>query len=91
MIAQQETETKPKYLRVNVVDTMKDGRPVVRVRVPIGLVRFGLRMAQTFSPEMKDVKVDWDSIATMIEEGTTGELVHVEDDAEHKTVDVYVE
>jgi hypothetical protein len=91
MIAQQETQTKPKYLRVNVVDTMKDGRPVVRVRVPIGLARFGLRMAQTFSPEMKGVNVDWDSIATMIEEGTTGELVHVEDEVEHKTVDVFVE
>ena len=91
MIAQQETQTKAKYLRVKVVDDTKEGHPVVNFRMPIGLVKFGFKMAKAFSPEMKEVNVDWDEVATMIDEGAMGELVHVEDEAEHKTIDVYVE
>ena len=92
MIAEPEVRPKARYLRVEVVDHTKDDtRPAVKVRVPIGLVRFGLKMAATFSPEMKNANVDWNAIATMIEEGTTGELVHVEDEIEHKTVDVFVD
>ena len=91
MIAQQETQTKAKYLRVKVVDDTKEGHPVVNIRMPIGLVRFGFKMAKAFSPEMKDANVDWNGVAAMIDEGAMGELVHVEDEAEHKTIDVYVE
>jgi hypothetical protein len=40
---------------------------------------------------MKEANVDWNEVAAMIEEGAMGELVHVEDEAEHKTIDVYVE
>ena len=91
MIAQEETQTKAKYLRVKVVDNTKEDHPVVNVRMPIGLVKFGFKMAKAFSPEMKDANVDWNEVAAMIDEGAMGELVHVEDEAEHKTIDVYVE
>jgi len=91
MAVQQETEVKAKYLRVHVVDHSKPGEPAVNVRVPIGLVKFGFKMAQRFSPEMKNANVDWDAVSTLIDEGVTGELVHVEDEAEHKTIDVFVE
>lgn len=91
MIAQDETQTKAKYLRVKVIDDTKEGHPVVNVRMPIGLVKFGFKMAKAFSPEMKDANIDWDEIAKLIDEGAMGELVHVEDEAERKTIDVYVE
>ena len=90
MIAQQETQTKAKYMRVKVVNDTKEGHPVVNIRMPIGLVKFGFKMAKAFSPEMKDANVDWNGVAAMIDEGAMGELVHVEDEAEHKTIDVYV-
>lgn len=89
-VQNQEPE-KPRYLRVKVVDTTKDGRPAVNIKMPIGVVKFGMKMAQAFSPEMKSANLDWNSIAAMIDEGALGELVHVEDEAEHKTVDVWVE
>ena len=82
---------KTRYLRVKVVDHGREGSPSVNVRMPIRVVKFGMKMAATFSPEMKGMDVDWDAITAMIEEGAVGELVHVEDEAEHKTVDVYVE
>jgi hypothetical protein len=91
VIAQQETQTKAKYLRVKVVDNTKENHSVVNIRMPIGLVKFGFKMARAFSPEMKNANIDWNEVAAMIDEGAMGELVHVEDEAEHKTIDVYVE
>lgn len=82
---------KAKYLRVKVVDHTKGGSPTVNIRMPIGVVKFGMKMAATFSPQMKDADIDWDATTKMVEEGATGELVHVEDEAEHKTIDVFVE
>jgi hypothetical protein len=90
-IRDQAPVTKAKSLRVKVVDNTKDGRPAVNVNVPIGLVKWGMKMAQTFSPDMKDVNLDWDSISAMIDEGARGEIVHVEDEAQHKTIEVWVE
>lgn len=91
MAVQMETPPTVKYLRVKVVDNTRDDKATVKIRMPIGLVKFGLKMAQSFSPDVKRMNLDWDAIDKMIEEGVTGELVHVEDETEHKTIDVYVE
>jgi hypothetical protein len=87
----QEPEKKPKSLRVRVVDHSKDGRPAVNIRVPIGVVKFGMQMAQAFSPEVKKANLDWDSINAMIQEGELGKIVDVEDEAQQKTIEVWVE
>ena len=87
----REPEKKAKTLRVRVVDNSKDGRPAVNIRVPIGVVKFGMKMAQAFSPEVKNANLDWDSITAMIDEGELGKIVDVEDEAEHKTIEVWVE
>lgn len=89
-IDDQAPVKKPTSLRVVVVDNSRQTRPV-NIRVPIGMVRWGMKMARGFSPEMKDANVDWDSISAMIEDGAQGEIVHVEDEAQHKTVEVWVE
>ena len=91
MAVELEAQPKVKYLRVKVIDNSKEDKPTVNIRMPIGLVKFGLKMAQSFSPEVKRMNLDWDAIDKMIEEGVVGELVHVEDENENKTVDVYVE
>lgn len=76
---------------MKVVDNTKEDKPTVNIRMPIGLVKFGLKMAQSFSPDVKRMNLDYDAIDQMIEGGVVGELVHVEDETEHKTIDVYVE
>jgi hypothetical protein len=87
----QESGKAAKYLRVKVVDHDKEGRPAVNIKVPIGVVKWGMKMAQAFSPQMRDVDLDWDSIDAMVQEGESGKIVEVEDEAEHKTVEVWLE
>src|SRR2546430_14517955 len=78
-------------LRIRVVDNSKDGRPAVNISVPIRVVKFGMKMARAFSPEMRNADLDWESITAMIDEGERGKLVDVEDEAAHKAVEVWVE
>ena len=84
----REPEQKAKFLRVRVVE---DGHPAVNVKIPIGVAKWGMKMAQAFSPEMKDANLDWDSITAIIREGDQGKIVEVEDEVGHKTVEVWVE
>jgi hypothetical protein len=90
-VQDQQPEKKAKSLRVKVVDNTKDGSPAVNIRLPIGVVKWGMKMAQAFSPEVKDANLDWDGITAMIQEGARGKIVDVEDEAEHTTVEVWVE
>jgi hypothetical protein len=82
---------QPTHLHVRVVDHNKHDRPAVTIKVPIGVVKFGMKMAEAFSPEVKKADVDWDSINAMIQEGELGKIVEVEDEAEKKTVEVWLE
>jgi hypothetical protein len=90
-VQDQESAKAAKYLRVKVVDHTKEGHPAVNIKVPIGVVKSGLKMAQAFSPQMRDVDLDWNSIDAMVQEGESGKIVEVEDEAEHKTVEVWLE
>ncbi len=88
----QETEEKAaKYLRVKVTDLAKESHPAVNIKVPLGVVKWGINMAQAFSPQMKDVKLEWDSIDAMVQEGELGKIVEVEDEAGHRTIEVWLE
>jgi hypothetical protein len=84
----REPERKAKLVRVRVVEA---GHPTVNVKVPIGVAKWGMKMAQAFSPEMKDANLDWESITAIIQEGEQGKIVEVEDEVDHKTVEVWVE
>ncbi len=84
-------QKKATTLRIKVVDYAKEGRPVVNVKVPIGMVKWGLKMGAAFSPQLKEAHLDWDEINAMLEQGDLGKIVEVEDEAEHKTVEVWVE
>jgi hypothetical protein len=70
---------------------VEDGRATVNIKVPIGLAKWGMKMAQAYSPEMKGADLDWESIIAMIQEGEGGKIVEVEDEVEHKTVEVWVQ
>ena len=88
---QPEPVTQATRLRIKVVDHNREGRPAVNVDLPIGLVRWGLKMARNFSPELKDADLDWDAVSAMVAEGGRGEIVHVEDERENKSIEVWVE
>ena len=90
-MAGQESGNAASFLRVTVVDHTKDGSPAVNIKVPVGVVKWGMKLAQAFSPQMKDVELDWDSINAMVQDGEAGKLVEVDDEAEHKTIEVWLE
>ena len=79
---------KPRLLRVKVVE---DGHPTVNVKVPIGVAKVGMKLARAFSPEVREAEVDWDEVMDVIETIEDGKLVEVDDEKEHKTVEVWVE
>lgn len=87
----QDPEKVANFVRIKVVDNTKNERPTVNVKLPVGVVKFGIKMAKAFSPRVGDTDLDWDSITAMIDEGAMGKIVAVEDDAEHKTIEVWVE
>jgi hypothetical protein len=39
-------------------EVVEDGHPTVNVKVPIGVVKWGVKMAQAFSPEIKEANLD---------------------------------
>jgi hypothetical protein len=86
--AQGEPERQATLLRVRVLE---GGRPTVNIKVPIGVAKWGMKMAQAFSPQMKDADLDWEAITAIIQEGERGKIVEVEDEVNHKTVEVWVE
>ena len=84
-------DVKARMLRVRVVEHSKEDKPAVNVKMPISIVKWGMKLAGAYSPEMKGVDVDWNEIDAMLKEGETGKLVEVEDEAQHKTVEIWVE
>lgn len=81
---------KAKFLKVKVIDQLT-GKTQVNVNLPVAIVKFGLKMAEKFSPEMREAGLDWEDIHRMIQEGAEGKLVEVEDEKEHKKVEVWFE
>lgn len=90
-VQDQVPSKKATSLRIKVVDNSKDGRPAVNIKLPMAVVKWGMKMAQAYSPEVKAANLDWDGINAMVEEGALGKIVDVEDEAQHKTVEVWVE
>ena len=82
---------KARILRVKVTDHSKEDRPTVNVKMPISLVKWGMKVGQAFSPELKEANIDWNEIQELMEHEELGKIVEVEDEAEHKTVEVWVE
>jgi hypothetical protein len=89
VVQEPKVTSKPTTLRVRVIDKARAGEPAVNVRMPIGIVRFGMKMAKAYVPRSTDV--DWDAISAAIGAGELGKIVDVDDEAEHKTVEVWIE
>lgn len=89
-LKEQEIE-QAHFLHVKVVDHSREDHTTVNVKMPISVVRWGMKMAKAFSPEMKDVDVDWDEVAQALKEGGPQKIVEVEDEVQNKTVEVWVD
>lgn len=68
--------------RLTITDA---GRRPKRLRLILDI------LGNSVKPELKDTKIDWADITAMIESGEIGKLVEIEDEAEHRHVEVWVE
>ena len=77
---------QPRWLRVQVVNS-ETGKNKVTVNVPLAMVKFGLGVAQVFSPEMKGIGLD--EIGEMFSNADAGLLVDVQDEESNEHVKIF--
>jgi hypothetical protein len=79
---------RPHWLKIRIRD-MDTGRNKVSVNLPLGMVSFGLRVAQRFNTDLGEVNVD--EMLTMIKHGERGLIVEVQDDEDNEQVQIYLD
>ncbi len=72
-----DIKKKSKWIKVKVIE---DGVNKVNVNIPISLAKIGLKIAEKYSNDTKELeKIDFDEIFEMVKQGAEGKLVEVED------------
>ena len=87
-IKNSDNSKQPRWLRVQVINS-ETGKNKVTVNVPFAMVKFGLGIAQVFSPEMKGV--DLNEIGELFANADAGLLVDVQDDDSNEHVKIFFE
>jgi len=77
-----------RWFRVMVTDT-DTGKSRVNVRLPIGMVRAGMKMGMRFAPEVEGM--DLDELTEFLRTGALGKIVDVYDDDDGEHVEVFIE
>ena len=80
--------TPGRWFRVRVTDA-RTGNIRANLRIPLGVVRAGMKMGMRFSPEMQEM--DMDKFMDFINNGEIGPLVDVYDDDDGEHVEVSIE
>lgn len=78
-----------RWLHIHVSD-LASGRSRVRVNVPLGLVKFGLKLGARFTDEL-DADTLRDVMDALDENPISGTLVEVEDESDNERVHIYVD
>ncbi len=80
---------KPRWLRVHISE-LDTGRNRVKINVPLGLVRLGMKIGARFTDELNE-DVIGDVLHVLESEDIDGTLVEVEDVEDNERVHVFVE
>jgi len=79
---------KTRWFRVLVTDTASE-KVRVSVRLPLSLVKWGMKVGGQFSPEVKGI--DFDELSEIINSETDGKLVEVMDEEDGEHVQIFIE
>jgi hypothetical protein len=71
------------------VSNLETGCAKVNVRLPLPLVKVGLKIGTHFAPELEGI--DWDDLISALQEDGWAKLVKVEDIEDGERVEVYVD
>jgi hypothetical protein len=77
-----------RWFRVRVTD-IESGKPRVNIRMPVSVVKSGLKMGAHFSPNIEGL--DLHNLKHLIESGEIGQVVDVYDDEDGEHVEVFIE
>jgi len=83
-----ESGKKPRYLRVMVTDT-DTGKTRVNVRLPVSLIKSGVRMGARFAPEIEGL--DMEDLNAWLNSGEIGQIVDIFDEEDGEHVEVFLE
>lgn len=78
----------PTAFRVRVSD-METGRNKVTVNIPLGMLKFGLKLGRRFTPELEGL--DLNELSGMMGDLQKGMLVEVEDEESREHVQVFID
>lgn len=84
----ESSGTKPRWLRVQVTDT-DTGKKRVNVRLPVEMMKAGMKMGMRFAPEIEGM--DLGELFQFVERGELGKVVDVYDDEDGEHVEVFLE
>jgi hypothetical protein len=76
----------PRRLRIRVSD-LETGRHKVNINLPWNLINVGMHMGARFAPE----EIDLEEVMQVIQAGTEGKIVDVEDEEDRERVEIFVE
>ena len=79
---------KTRWFRVLVTDTASD-KVRVSVRLPLSLVKWGMKVGGQFAPEVKGIDVD--ELSEILNSETDGKLVEVMDEEDGEHVQIFIE
>lgn len=79
---------KPGVLRVRITDK-STGKVRVNIRLPLSLVKSGIKMGARFAPEVEGL--DMDSLNEFINSGEKGQIVDVDNEQDGEHVEVFIE
>jgi hypothetical protein len=77
-----------RWFRVRVTD-IASGKPRVNIRMPVSVVKSGLKMGAHFSPNIEGMDIH--NLKHLIESGEVGQVVDVYDDEDGEHVEVFIE
>jgi hypothetical protein len=77
-----------RWFHVKITDAAND-KTRVNVRLPVSLIKVGMKMGAKFSPEVE--KIDMDQLAEFISTGEIGQLVDIYDDEDGDHIEVFIE
>lgn len=83
------SSSSARWFRIKITDT-DTGRPRVNVRMPITVVKAGLKMGMRFSsPDINGLNAD--QLSQFIDSGAIGQIVDVMDDEDGEHVEIFIE
>lgn len=85
---QKDQTPSGKWFRVRVTDAVT-GKTRTNVRMPLTMVKAGIKLGMRFTPQLEGV--DLDQFSEFIQNGQVGQIVDVFDDEDGERVEVFVE